>query len=130
MATKFLVPNDKRHLTACITCKLILTEDQFRKERTCPNCKRANLQDYDNLHEHTSGNFSGMIALVAPRQSWVAKWNGIVDLIPGMYAIDVKPGVQMHETIDENFDNDSDTEYGKDEREVDVKRERLYERNS
>ena len=53
-----------------------------------------------------------------------------MDLLPGMYAIDVKPGVSLHEPAADNYDNDSDNEYTRDEKEVDVKRERLYERNN
>ena len=64
---KFLVPSDKRRLVACLSCKLVLTEDQFRQFRLCPNCKRRNLHDFDNLREFTSNNFSGMIALINPK---------------------------------------------------------------
>lgn len=37
----------------------------------------------------TSANFSGMIALCQPDDSWVARWQKLSKKVRGMYAIDV-----------------------------------------
>lgn len=34
-------------------------------------------------------DFVGMISIMMPRESWVAKWNDISERIPGVYATNV-----------------------------------------
>jgi len=40
------------------------------------------------VEESTSSSYSGIISMIRPQRSWVAKWNG-VDGKPGLYAIKV-----------------------------------------
>ena len=56
-------PESKRKLLACLSCKLILTQDQFLKERGCPNCGK-NILDFEGLRDYTTTNFSGMISVL------------------------------------------------------------------
>ena len=43
--------------------------------------------DSNRLKDVTTSYFDGMIAVVDPVNSWVCRWEGIDDCIPGMYAI-------------------------------------------
>ena len=77
-----LVPKDIKHLSACIECRLILNDSQWEQlEETCPNCKSKNTE--------TSADFVGMISLMVPSASWVAKWNSLRHRVAGVYAISV-----------------------------------------
>ncbi len=37
--------------------------------------------------EHTTSNYTGMIAVILGVESWVTKWNGLSNRLPGCYAI-------------------------------------------
>jgi len=46
----------------------------------------------DNVYDHTSNNFDGIIALMSPEDSWVAKWQRIgklydLDKLPTQHLI-------------------------------------------
>merc|ERR1711990_709041 len=43
----------------------------------------------DMVIECTSASFDGLIGMMNPDQSWVAKWQRIEKFTPGMYAISV-----------------------------------------
>jgi transcription elongation factor SPT4 len=43
-----------------------------------------------DLQNYTTSNYSGMVAMMDPEHSWVARWQGLISLYPGIYAIDVK----------------------------------------
>lgn len=84
------IPRDFHNLRACLLCHLIKHADQFEKTG-CDNC-----EEYLRLRHHrdlvascTTANFSGMIALCQPDDSWVARWQRISRKNRGMYAIDV-----------------------------------------
>jgi len=77
-------PDRLRHLRACLHCKLIKTYEQFREEG-CDNCGGA----MDEVHSFTTPLFKGTIAMMNPRQSWVARWQKQEKLRPGLYAIQV-----------------------------------------
>ena len=74
------VPEDMKKMSACSYCKLILDERQWDKRKfKCPNCKTdAELKD-----------FNGMISLMMPSESWVAKWNALQSKMPGLYAMHI-----------------------------------------
>ena len=56
----------------------------------CDNCPDYDYGDMDSLMEHTTGNFSGMIAMMMARDSWVARWNRLqAGQVPGVYAVQV-----------------------------------------
>jgi len=64
-----------------MNCKLIMNEGQWsRLHGRCPNCRSE---------VETTQDYVGMISLMMPQESWVAKWNDIRNCIPGVYAINV-----------------------------------------
>ena len=96
------VPEDMKKMSACSYCKLILDERQWEKRKfKCPNCKTdAELKD-----------FNGMISLMMPSESWVAKWNALQSKMPGLYAMhildnDVEVEKQEFLGYGEELDND------------------------
>ena len=51
------------------------------------------------------------MAIFNPKQSWVANWNRVGLIKPGLYAIDVKPGLSLkHDDMYEEED-ESESEY-------------------
>ena len=90
-------------LRACLKCRLIKTEDQWMKEG-CDNCEGLDIKnDIDRMINCTSARFEGMISLINPSQSWVAKWNRIEHRVPGCYALDVQ-GVLPEDVPEEDED--------------------------
>jgi transcription elongation factor SPT4 len=84
------IPNDLRNLRACLVCSLIKSISMF-EDQGCDNCEdflpmKGHL---DRVYECTSSNFEGMIALMHPEESWVAKWQRISHHVKGMYAVSV-----------------------------------------
>ena len=68
----------------------------------CPNC---------NDRTERTQDFVGMISVMMPSQSWVAKWNEIRTCIPGVYAININHVDQeiedeRREAAREEADND------------------------
>ena len=43
----------------------------------------------DVVQDATSAVFEGMITMANPQDSWVAKWQRVQGLVPGMYAVKV-----------------------------------------
>ncbi|XP_023016775.1 transcription elongation factor subunit spt4 [Leptinotarsa decemlineata] len=84
------IPKDLRGLRACLMCSLIKSVDQFEKEG-CDNCEEfLSMKDnIDNVVDCTSKNFEGMISMLTPGDSWVAKWQRINHFCKGVYAISV-----------------------------------------
>ena len=80
------VPSGMKSLSCCPNCRLILDESQWRDlKRACPNCGAKDIETRD---------FSGMISLIMPNDSWVAKWNGLDENMPGVYAIAIQNDAQ------------------------------------
>ena len=84
------IPHDLRNLRACLVCSLIKSITMF-EEDGCDNCEdimpmRGNRE---RVYECTSNNFEGMIALMQPEESWVAKWQRLTHSVKGMYAVSV-----------------------------------------
>uniref|UniRef100_A0A2P2HWK1 Transcription elongation factor SPT4 n=1 Tax=Hirondellea gigas TaxID=1518452 RepID=A0A2P2HWK1_9CRUS len=84
------IPKDLRGLRACMICSLIKTMEMFEQDG-CENCDEfLNMKNNrDNVYDCTSTNFDGLIALMAPDDSWVAKWQRINRNVRGIYAISV-----------------------------------------
>nr|CAG4644522.1 EOG090X0NWO [Lepidurus arcticus] len=84
------VPKDLRNLRACLLCSIIKTFEQFEYDG-CENCDELlrMKNNRDNVYDCTSSNFDGMIALMSPDDSWVAKWQQISRRCKGIYAISV-----------------------------------------
>jgi len=85
------VPNNLRNLRACLLCSLVKTFDQFEVDG-CDNCESF-LQLKNNreaVYTCTSSSFEGVVAMMSPEDSWVAKWQRIGNLVKGCYAISVQ----------------------------------------
>ena len=79
-----------RNLRACLVCSIIKPHDVFRKEG-CPNCD-AFLQltgSDEAIQECTSTVFEGVMNMVNPEESWVAKWQRLQSYVSGLYAVKV-----------------------------------------
>ncbi|XP_034240877.1 transcription elongation factor SPT4 [Thrips palmi] len=84
------IPKDLRHLRACLSCSLIKNVEQFENDG-CENCDEFlhMKSDREKVFVCTSNNFDGMISLMSPDDSWVAKWQRINRFNKGIYAISV-----------------------------------------
>ena len=111
-----VVPLGDRKLRACLATGLIKTEEQWFKDGCAaarekfarPPAARPPLtpaaprrshdifgyirmaEDRDVVHEFTSPNFDGMVAIMEPKNSWVARWQGVQNFVPGCYALRVR----------------------------------------
>lgn len=84
------VPKELRNMRACLLCSLIKTFEQFEMDG-CDNCDRY-LQmkgNRDMVYDCTSSSFDGLISLMSPDDSWVAKWQRINLYVKGCYAVSV-----------------------------------------
>ena len=81
-------PVSLKKLRACIYCKIVLCTEQWRKNQMCPNCpdSRGFLD--------TTDCFESLISLILPRKSWIANWQEMSELIPGVYAMVVASEVE------------------------------------
>ncbi|VVC28793.1 RNA polymerase subunit RPABC4/transcription elongation factor Spt4,Transcription initiation Spt4,Zinc [Cinara cedri] len=84
------IPKDMRAARACLVCSLIKTFDQFEFDG-CDNCDEflRMKNNRDHVYDCTSSNFDGMVALMSPEDSWVARWQKINRFTKGIYAISV-----------------------------------------
>ncbi|XP_064620492.1 transcription elongation factor SPT4-like [Lineus longissimus] len=84
------IPKELRQLRACLLCSLVKTIDQFEFDG-CDNCEEymGMKNNRDAVYECTSSNFDGMIAMMGPEDSWVAKWQRISKFTKGCYAVSV-----------------------------------------
>lgn len=78
-------------------CNLIKTPQQFQVNG-CENCTFLRLnEDPEAIEQCTTTNFDGMIAMMNPEKSWVAKWQRMKKtLVPGCYAIAVHGRLPSH----------------------------------
>lgn len=79
------IPSSMKRMRACIYCKLVLNQDKWGKLKQCPNCPES-LAGLDE----TTDNFESIISLVLPMKSWVAEWQQMKNLIPGIYALAIR----------------------------------------
>ncbi|KAJ2719986.1 transcription elongation factor spt4 [Coemansia sp. Benny D115] len=88
MAT--LVPKDKRQLRACLICGIVLNNQTFR-DAGCPNCEPLVKMRHqsDMVTDCTSTVFDGVMAVLQPTKSWVAKYTHVNTFKPGVYAAHV-----------------------------------------
>ncbi|XP_065187866.1 transcription elongation factor SPT4-like [Sycon ciliatum] len=91
------VPKELRNLRACLLCSMVKTFDQFENDG-CDNCEQ--LLGFRNnaamIQECTSSSFDGVVSMVSPLDSWVAKWQRIRECVPGIYAISVSGRLPEH----------------------------------
>ena len=71
-----------RDLRACLLCSIVLPLKDFI-ETGCPNCQDL----MSSAHDGTTSNWEGSIALINPGESWVSKWQGLTNYVPGLYAV-------------------------------------------
>ncbi|ESO01904.1 hypothetical protein HELRODRAFT_155753 [Helobdella robusta] len=85
-----IVPNQLRHLRACLLCSLVKTLEQFEMDG-CENCEKYlhMKNNRDHVYDYTSSSFDGLIAMMSPGDSWVAKWQRIDKYVKGVYAVSV-----------------------------------------
>ncbi|KAL1929442.1 hypothetical protein VTP01DRAFT_1580 [Rhizomucor pusillus] len=85
-----ILPTEKKQLRACMICSLIQTASQFRTNG-CANCESIlRLRSFpERVNECTSSKFEGMVAMMQPNESWVARWQRIETYQKGIYAIRV-----------------------------------------
>jgi RNA polymerase subunit RPABC4/transcription elongation factor Spt4 len=76
------LPSSNRKQRACIYCKLVLNQEKWNKLKQCPNCPES-LAGPDE----TTDCFESVISLILPMKSWVAEWQQMKHLIPGVYAL-------------------------------------------
>ncbi|EDQ91192.1 uncharacterized protein MONBRDRAFT_23363 [Monosiga brevicollis MX1] len=80
-------PSSNKHLRACLSCGLVKTSDQFF-ETGCENCAYLDLNDNnDAIDSCTTARFYGIVSVIDPSDSWVAKWQGNDACVPGCYAL-------------------------------------------
>ncbi|XP_014240576.1 transcription elongation factor SPT4 isoform X2 [Cimex lectularius] len=82
------IVKDLRTARACLVCSLIKNFEQFEFDG-CDNCEEflKLKNNRENIIECTSSNFNGIIAVMSPQDSWVAKWQD--RFTRGIYAISV-----------------------------------------
>lgn len=79
------IPSEMKALRACIPCLLVKTYTQFY-DHGCENCPWLEMQESKSMAEGaTTKNFEGMVAMMQPRESWVAKWQRIGKLRVGWF---------------------------------------------
>ncbi|KAI5184934.1 transcription elongation factor SPT4 [Nematocida homosporus] len=80
-------PAINKKLRACLGCSLVKTQSQF-KESGCDNCVMLRMKDStDNVLDCTTDRFSGLIAIINAKSSWMARWQHLDGYTQGLYAI-------------------------------------------
>ena len=65
----------------------------------CPNCPDSRGID------DTTDCFESVISLILPKKSWVAEWQRMQNLIPGVYAMAISDSVTVPDA-DDDYDED------------------------
>jgi transcription elongation factor SPT4 len=72
-----------------MTCTLVKTYEQFYNQG-CENCTFLHMEeDPERVKECTSAHFDGLISMITPDKSWVARYQGVSRFHPGCYAVSV-----------------------------------------
>eukprot|EP00906_Rhabdomonas_costata_P018900 RCo027533 len=104
-AKKNIIPTSfSRDLRACVHCRLVKTLAQFQADG-CENCPHLHT---DRVEEWSTLNFEGLMSLIDPRSSWVARWKKSSDLLPGCYAITVHGHSEEEENEEEGEADEGD----------------------
>ncbi|KAJ7727917.1 transcription elongation factor SPT4 [Mycena metata] len=101
-----IIPSTKgsKQLRACLLCSLIQHPLDFRKYG-CPNCEEVMQMKNsgDRVTVCTTTHFDGVISVIDPEKSWVAKWQRTSKYVRGMYAIRVRG--RIPEDVEHALDN-------------------------
>ena len=82
-------PSSMQGHRACLRCGLVKCMDQFYANG-CENCPFLEMiERQDRVTGCTTSNFEGVVALVQPEKSWLAKWEALRKFYPGVYALQV-----------------------------------------
>ncbi|KAK0523220.1 transcription elongation factor spt4 [Tilletia horrida] len=78
-------------LRACLQCNFVQRGSEFNA-KGCPNCQESleMAQDLQRVAQFTTSRFDGILAMLEPEKSWVARWQRIENRVPGLYAVKVK----------------------------------------
>ena len=83
------IPVDFKALRCCLRCSLVKSYTQFF-ENGCENCEFLGMDGSKRMIDLCTSNcFEGLISLLDPGGSWVARWQRIDNCVPGMYAVEV-----------------------------------------
>lgn len=89
-----------RKLRACLRCQLIKTDSQFRSNG-CENCPELELNvSTERIEHYTTPTFQGMISMMSPTDSWVARWQRQDRKVRGVYAIQVTGTMPDDDQVD------------------------------
>jgi transcription elongation factor SPT4 len=95
------MPNSLKKLRACVFCKIVLNQERWNKLEFCPNCPDS------RGVEDTTDCFASVISLILPKKSWVAEWQRMQNLIPGLYAMDISnPSAIKDDFIEDEWDEE------------------------
>ncbi|KAF7967591.1 hypothetical protein HWV62_27409 [Athelia sp. TMB] len=74
-------------LRACLLCSIVLTQADFIRNG-CPNCEELMQMksSRDRTQVCTTTSFDGVIAVIDPETSWVARWQRTSKYARGIYA--------------------------------------------
>lgn len=74
-----------------MVCSIVLPTSTFTNQG-CPNCDHfLELQgNPDTVQDNTSSVYEGLITLVDPVTSWVARWQRLDGYVAGVYAVKVE----------------------------------------
>ncbi|KAI9633987.1 transcription initiation protein spt4 [Dioszegia hungarica] len=88
----------KNDLRACLICSILQDISEFNDDG-CPNCEDVVEMkgSLERVIECTSVMWDGMICVIEPQESWVARWQRIGSR--GLYAVRVT-GVPPQDVID------------------------------
>ncbi|KAI9887683.1 MAG: hypothetical protein M1823_000547 [Watsoniomyces obsoletus] len=80
----------QRNLRACMLCGILKLQQEFLNQG-CPNCEEY--LEYrghaDAIDDCTSQVWEGMLLLIDPAKSWVARFTRLNRYMPGSYAVKV-----------------------------------------
>jgi transcription elongation factor SPT4 len=83
------MPRNFKNLRACLCCSLIKSFDQF-VDHGCDNCAFLEMDGTpDVVQKCTTPYFEGMVGMIDPTSSWVARWQRIDAFKPGFYAVEM-----------------------------------------
>mmetsp|Transcript_7724 Transcript_7724/g.23027 ORF Transcript_7724/g.23027 Transcript_7724/m.23027 type:complete len:123 (+) Transcript_7724:79-447(+) len=102
--TTAVVPHGDRRLRACMVTGLVKTEEQWVRDGSENVPFLLSPNEREIVFEVTSPNFDGLVAMMKPDESWVARWQGITTFVPGCYALRVRGTLpeQHRQTLEEN----------------------------
>ena len=92
-------PDSLSDLRACKRCGLIKAVNQFY-DNGCENCPFFDMvENMPVVTECTSSFFGGVVSIIEPKESWMAKWLQLGEAKAGCYALSIT-GTLKHEYME------------------------------